>query len=105
MIAESSASSWDGEFLVDDGVRAEIGDDFGQIVRHEPAAVLRAGWTADVAALLRIAAAHGMPVAARGMGHSTYGQSQVAGGIADNRLSRMRRVTACRPMMQGYADH
>lgn len=81
MIAELAESRWDGALLTDDTVLADAGDDFGHVVAHRPAAVLLAGSTADVAALLRIATAHGVPVAARGMGHSTFGQAQVAGGV------------------------
>jgi FAD/FMN-containing dehydrogenase len=81
VITELSASQWDGELLAGDAVAAGFADDFGHVSSHEPAAVLRAGSIHDVAALLRFAAAHGVPVAARGMGHSTFGQSQVAGGI------------------------
>ncbi|MGH4023237.1 MAG: FAD-binding protein [Pseudonocardiaceae bacterium] len=56
-------------------------EDFGHLTHHRPRAVLRPDEVADVTAIVRFAARAGLPVAARGAGHSTYGQSQSAGGI------------------------
>lgn len=56
-------------------------DDFGHVVQHRPRAVLRPGGGGDVAAIVTFAAEAGLPVAARGAGHSTYGQAQATGGI------------------------
>ncbi|MGH3902612.1 MAG: FAD-binding protein [Pseudonocardiaceae bacterium] len=56
-------------------------EDFGHLVHHRPRAVLRPGSVADVAAIVAFAAEAGLPVAARGAGHSTYGQAQAAGGV------------------------
>ncbi|MGH3928489.1 MAG: FAD-binding protein [Pseudonocardiaceae bacterium] len=56
-------------------------DDFGHVVQHRPWAVLRPGGAADVAAIVAFAGEVGLSVAARGAGHSTYGQAQNAGGI------------------------
>jgi FAD/FMN-containing dehydrogenase len=81
VFAELAAQQWDGTLRTDDAARSEVADDFGHLVSRRPAAVLRAGSTADVARVVRTAAACGVPVTARGMGHSTFGQSQVSGGI------------------------
>jgi cytokinin dehydrogenase len=43
--------------------------------------VARPGSTDDVTAVVRVAAEHGVPVAARGSGHSTFGQAQAPNGI------------------------
>lgn len=81
VLARLRAARWDGRFSVEDQDRDEIAADFGHVVRHRPAAVLRASSTDDVATLLRAAAADRIPVTARGMGHSTDGQAQVRDGI------------------------
>jgi cytokinin dehydrogenase len=56
-------------------------EDFGHLVHHRPRAVLRPGGVADVAAIVAFAGQAGLSVAARGAGHSTYGQAQAPGGI------------------------
>lgn len=56
-------------------------EDFGHVMHRRPRAVLRPGAVADVAAIVAFAGAVGLPVSARGAGHSTYGQAQAAGGI------------------------
>ncbi|WP_133742300.1 FAD-binding protein [Actinorugispora endophytica] len=88
-VAEAAADSGplervpplDGELLVDPGSREEAADDYGHMVRHHPRAVLRPGSVSDVAVMLRYCRARGIPVAARGQGHSTNGQSQVEAGL------------------------
>jgi FAD/FMN-containing dehydrogenase len=72
---------WDGELRTDERTLAEAADDFGHIVHARPAAVLAAGSARDVAQVVRSAAEQATPVVARGMGHSSFGQCQVAGGI------------------------
>jgi cytokinin dehydrogenase len=76
-----SGVSLHGEIILNEDDRAEVAEDFGHIVRRRPRAVLRPGSTQDVATVIRIAGEHRVPVAARGMGHSTFGQSQVHDGI------------------------
>lgn len=71
----------DGELLLDPASLAAAADDFGHVVHRTPVAVLRPGSVADVVALVRYANRHGLTVAMRGQGHSTYGQSQVRGGV------------------------
>ena len=71
----------DGVVLPAAAATDAAGDDFGHLVRRPPSAVLRPGSPADVAAVVRFAASHGLQVAARGQGHTNFGQSQVQGGI------------------------
>jgi FAD/FMN-containing dehydrogenase len=64
--------------------RTAAADDFGHILHRMPWAVLVPGSVEDIVAMVRFARAQGLKIAAaRGLGesHSTYGQSQVEGGI------------------------
>jgi FAD/FMN-containing dehydrogenase len=70
-----------GELVTDDVSLAEAADDFGHVVSHVPRAVLRPGSAADVAAVVRACGERRLPVAARGRGHSSFGQAQVSGGV------------------------
>ena len=72
----------DGTLLIDDASRAAVGEDFGQIVFEQPAAVLRPGSTRDVATMLRFAHRHGIRVVGRGAGHTVFGQSQHPAAIS-----------------------
>ncbi|WP_208298001.1 FAD-binding protein [Actinophytocola oryzae] len=84
----------DGELLLDDASRTAVAEDYGQIVHRKPLAVLRPGSTRDIQKIVRFANEHGLEVAMRGQGHSTYGQSQAAGVVIDSStLSTIRRVT------------
>ena len=58
--------------------------------------MLEPGSVEDVARLIRFAARHGISVAARGEGHSAFGQSQVRGGVVIDmrRLARVHRIDA-----------
>ncbi|MBB4933042.1 FAD/FMN-containing dehydrogenase [Lipingzhangella halophila] len=71
----------DGELVRDPCSTARAADDYGHLVRHRPLGVLRAASASDIAAVLRWCAEHGIPAAARGQGHTTYGQAQVEGGM------------------------
>lgn len=77
-----------------DGLRSAVSDvlddaatlgmtaqDWGHIVRAWPRVVVRPRSVADVAATIVFATAHGVPVTARGAGHSPFGQGQIAGGV------------------------
>lgn len=79
--------------------------DWGHIVRAWPRAVVRPTSVTDVAATIRFAAAHGIPVAARGAGHSVFGQGQAAGGVlADmTTLRTVHEVTAERLVVDAGA--
>jgi FAD/FMN-containing dehydrogenase len=85
--------SLDGELLVDRESREAVADDYGHIVHRVPVAVLRPGSARDVQKVVRFAARHGLKVAMRGQGHSTYGQAQTTGVVIDSStLSTIHRV-------------
>jgi hypothetical protein len=71
----------DGALAVDDASRAAMADDYGHIVQRQPLAVLTPGSVADIVRMVQYARKHRLSIAARGQAHTTYGQSQVAGGI------------------------
>lgn len=70
-----------GELTTDPEALADAATDFGHLVEARPRAVLRPGSTDDIAAVLRRATQHAMPVVARGCGHSAHGQAQTRDGI------------------------
>lgn len=74
-------SPLDGTLLSSEQALKDAADDFGHLVSHRPAAVLRPGSAEDVARMVRYARQHGLKTAPRGQGHTTYGHSQVASGI------------------------
>jgi cytokinin dehydrogenase len=83
----------DGELLVDEDSRAAVADDYGHIVHRKPLAVLKPGSARDIQKVVRFAGAHGLGVAMRGQGHSTYGQSQTTGVVIDSStLSQIHRI-------------
>lgn len=59
--------------------------DFGGIVERSPARVVRPGSAGEVADAVREAAARGLRVVPRGLGHSTHGQSLTDGVFLDLR--------------------
>lgn len=65
----------------DEAARLAIAQDYGGYVQHVPAGILRATTVEEVVAGLHYAKQHGLKVAARGAGHSTHGQAQVADGL------------------------
>lgn len=71
----------DGWLLTDEASLNAAGDDFGHIVHRPPLAVLHAGSVEDVIEVVSFARRHGLKVAARGSGHTPFGQSQVGDGI------------------------
>ncbi|MFD5090720.1 FAD-binding protein [Amycolatopsis thailandensis] len=70
-----------GEILTGEAALSAAGRDWGNLIHARPGLVVRPASVTDVAVVLRFAAARGLPVAARGAGHSPYGQGQVEGGI------------------------
>ncbi|HKB29473.1 MAG TPA: FAD-binding protein, partial [Streptosporangiaceae bacterium] len=70
-----------GRLAFDNSDLAAAADDFGHIVHRTPRAVLQPGSIEDVAVMLRFCHDHRITAAARGQGHGTYGQAQVAGGL------------------------
>lgn len=73
--------AFDGTLRIDDAARRAAADDFGHIVQRRPLAVLEPGSVDDVVRLIGFARRHGIGVAARGQGHSAYGQPQVDAGV------------------------
>jgi FAD/FMN-containing dehydrogenase len=71
----------DGALVTDEASVAAAADDYGHIVHHRPAAVLRPGSVRDVVAMVRFCNEHDLPVTPRGQGHAPYGQAQVRGGL------------------------
>ncbi|MEU6854922.1 FAD-binding protein [Actinacidiphila alni] len=71
----------DGTLLTDPASLAADAEDFGHSVNRRPAAVLRPGSVADIVAMVRFCNTHHIQVAARGQGHGTNGQAQVADGL------------------------
>lgn len=73
--------SLDGVLSTAGGDLAAASNDFGNRIRRRPAAVLHPASAADVAAVVRLGRENGLPVAARGAGHSVGGQALVRDGI------------------------
>jgi FAD/FMN-containing dehydrogenase len=91
----------DGDLVTDPGSLAEAADDFGHIVHHTPVAVLRPGSVRDIVLIVRYANQHGIRVAMRGQGHTTFGQAQVDGGVViDSRtLATIHRISGDRAVV------
>lgn len=71
----------DGSLHVDPDTRHRYAVDAGRIGTGVPAAVLRPGSAQDVARVVGYCRRHGIPIAARGLGNTTGGQSLVPGGV------------------------
>jgi cytokinin dehydrogenase len=71
----------DGTLHVDDATRAEYAQDYGQIIHERPLAVLKPGSVQDISRMVQFARRHGLRIAARGQGHSPFGQAQVRSGV------------------------
>jgi FAD/FMN-containing dehydrogenase len=71
----------DGTLLTDPTSLAPYANDAGSAIHETPVAVLRPGSALDIAKMIRYCRRHTIQVAARGQGHTTFGQSQVAAGL------------------------
>lgn len=71
----------DGTLLIDEASLNAAADDFGHLRHLRPIAVLEPGSHDDICKIVNFANEHGIKVAARGRGHSAFGQSQVEAGI------------------------
>src|ERR1700753_2718993 len=69
----------DGQLLTDPTSLSGYADDVGNIINDTPVAVLLPGSVADIQKMVRFCRRHGVKIAARGQGHTTFGQSQVNG--------------------------
>lgn len=95
----------DGELITAPEALAAVADDFGHLVRRTPQAILRPGSTKDIAIMTRWASDHGLRIAARGQGHSVYGQSQVSGEIVIDMtsLAEIHRASGARVVVDAGA--
>lgn len=75
------APTLDGVLTLDDVSRDADSQDQGNIVFNIPAAVLRPGSVADIQEMVKFCRARGVEVAARGAGHTTFGQGLVNSGL------------------------
>jgi cytokinin dehydrogenase len=86
-IAEAQAAPFDdippldGTLVTDPASLAPYANDAGSIVHNTPVAVLRPGSVRDIQRMIRFCRRHHVKVAVRGQGHTTFGQSQVQGGL------------------------
>jgi cytokinin dehydrogenase len=70
-----------GQLHFDDATLTAAADDFGHAIHRRPLAVLKPASISDVVRLLQFTSRHSIQVAARGQGHSTQAQAQVAAGV------------------------
>jgi cytokinin dehydrogenase len=71
----------DGVLLTDPTSLAADAVDVGNIIHNTPVAVLRPGSVEDIRKMIRFCRRLDIKVGARGQGHTTFGQSQVLGGL------------------------
>jgi cytokinin dehydrogenase len=71
----------DGMVTTDPATVAPYGSDAGNIIHETPVAVLFPGSVRDIQKMVRFCRKHRINVACRGQGHTTFGQSQAAGGL------------------------
>jgi len=71
----------DGEIITDPASLGARSADEGNIVHHRPWAILLPGSANDIAAMIQYCRVHAIHVAARGQGHTVFGQSQVEAGL------------------------
>jgi cytokinin dehydrogenase len=71
----------DGLLLTDPASLAPYANDVGNIIHETPVAVLLPGSVQDVATMVRFCRQRRIKVAARGQGHTTFGQSQAESGL------------------------
>jgi cytokinin dehydrogenase len=92
----------DGMVSMDPATTAPYGTDAGSMVFTNPIAVLFPGSVSDIQKMVRFCRRHDINVACRGQGHTTFGQSQVDGGLAIDMgsLNQIHSITAT----QAYID-
>jgi len=81
----------DGRVVTDPATLAAVSSDAGNFVHATPFAVLEPGSVEDVAKMVRFCRRYGIKVAARGQGHTTFGQSLVRGGLSVD-MSKLNRI-------------
>ncbi|KAF3890233.1 MULTISPECIES: FAD-binding protein [Nostocales] len=92
----------DGVLYTDDATRASASDDFGHLIHRYPKAVLKPGSIHDIVNIIKFARTHSLKVAARGQGHSCYGQAQVEGGVVidTSTLNKIHDINAERAIVE-----
>jgi cytokinin dehydrogenase len=101
--AESAAEplpDLDGVVVRDDAALTADSTDQGNIVRRRPWAVLRPGSVDDIARMVDYCRRNDIQVAARGAGHTVYGQSLVQAGL----VVEMRSLAAIHRIDADVAD-
>lgn len=95
----------DGELRTDPTSLQNAADDFGHIIHRTPRAVLEPGSVDDIVAMVRFCNRQLIPVAARGQGHSTFGQPQVENGLVIDMstLSTVHHIGADRAIVDAGA--
>lgn len=71
----------DGELVTDPSALAAVSTDAGYHVHRTPIAILRPGSVEDISKMIKFCGRNDIPVAARGQGHTTFGQALVKGGL------------------------
>src|SRR6187431_3319118 len=71
----------DGTLVTDPTSLAHYATDVGSAIHNTPVAVLHPGSVQDIAKMVRYCRRHRIHVAARGQGHTTFGQAQVEAGL------------------------
>ena len=92
----------DGVLYTDNTTLAAAADDFGHIVHRQPIAVLKPGSIKDIIRIIQFGRTYKIKIAARGQGHSTYGQSQVLAGVVINMstLNKIHSISADRAIVE-----
>jgi len=90
----------DGVLVTDPTSLAGAARDVGEIVHDTPVAVLRPGSVEDIQKMIRFCRRFRIKAAARGQGHTTFGQAQVEGGL----VIEMGTLNAIHSIAPGAAD-
>jgi cytokinin dehydrogenase len=98
--AQGRVPPLDGELVADAASLEAVSSDVGSIVHRTPVAVLRPGSAKDVSEMVRFCRRHGIQVAARGQGHTNFGQSLVGGGL----IVEMRSLAGIFEIGSDFAD-
>src|SRR5688572_7086693 len=90
----------DGALVTDPTSLAAAAHDIGDIVHDTPVAVLRPGSVEDIQKMIRFCRRFRIKAAARGQGHTTFGQAQVEGGL----VIEMATLSTMHSLRAGAAD-
>jgi cytokinin dehydrogenase len=88
----------DGALVTDPTSLAADAVDVGNFVHNTPVAILRPGSVDDIRKMIRFCRRFRIRVAARGQGHTTFGQSQVEAGLIVE-MSTLNQVHSIGPTM------